>query len=164
MDGQQLAPRQTQYKYHYRLFADYLEILQMKLDRILEIEDYMTDQEDIIKFKYEHYLEHRFHSIHDRAPTSFVQNIVTASIQQASPPSPEYSPIRESFAQIIKNFSPSSDDSESKPETDLHNAKHGLPMILLTLIRTAAMKNNTTLVGRSMILNTPSIDVTGIRS
>jgi hypothetical protein len=55
MDGQQLAPRQTQYKYHYRLCPDYLEILQIELDRILEIEDYMTDQEDIIRFKYEHY-------------------------------------------------------------------------------------------------------------
>ncbi len=42
---------------------DYLEILQIELDRILEIEDYMANQEDMIKFKCEHYLEHRFHSI-----------------------------------------------------------------------------------------------------
>ncbi len=112
IDGQQLAPKQTQYKYHYRLFTDYLEILQIELDRILEIEDYMTDQEDIIKFKYEHYLVQRFHSIHDRASTPFIQNIVTTSIQQASPPSPNFSPVRESFTQIIKDFRPSSDDSE----------------------------------------------------
>jgi hypothetical protein len=72
------------------------------LDRILEIEDYMADQEDMmIKFKYEHYLEYRFPPIKDRKPTPFVQNVqnvVTTSIQQASPPSPEFSPTRESFA------------------------------------------------------------------
>jgi hypothetical protein len=65
MDGQQLAPRKTEYQYHYRLFADYLEILQIELDRIIEIQDYMEDQEDMIKFKTEHYQEYRFHSIHD---------------------------------------------------------------------------------------------------
>jgi hypothetical protein len=51
IDGQLLAPKQTQYKYHYRLFADYHEILQVELDRILEIAEYMNDQEDIIKFR-----------------------------------------------------------------------------------------------------------------
>jgi hypothetical protein len=97
MDGQQLAPKKTQYQYHYRLFADYLEILQIELDRILEIENYMADQEDTIKFKYEHYLEYRFHPIKNRKPTPFVQNVqnvVTTSIQEASPPSPEFSPTR----------------------------------------------------------------------
>jgi hypothetical protein len=77
----------------------------------------------MIKFKYKHYLEYRFHPIKDRKPTPFVQNVqnvVTTSIQQASPPSPEFSPTRESFDQIIKNFPPSSDnsESESEPETD----------------------------------------------
>ena len=32
-------------------------------------------------------------------------------------PSPECSPVRESFAQIIRNFSPSSDDSDSESDT-----------------------------------------------
>jgi hypothetical protein len=31
MDGHQLASRQSQYQYHYRLFADYLEIFQIEL-------------------------------------------------------------------------------------------------------------------------------------
>jgi hypothetical protein len=34
IDGQQPAPRKTEYKYHYRLFTDYMEILQIELDRI----------------------------------------------------------------------------------------------------------------------------------
>jgi hypothetical protein len=120
IDGQQLAPRKTEYKYHYRLFADYLEILQIELDRIIEIQEYMEDQEDMIKFKTEHYQEYRFHPIHDRKPTPFVQNVVTTNIRRESPlpPSPTSSPIRESFAQIVKNFSPSSDDSESDSESD----------------------------------------------
>ncbi len=128
IDGQQIAPRKTQYQYHYRLFADYLEILQIELDRILKIEDYMADQEDMIKFKYEHYLEYRFHPIKDRKPTPFVQNVqnvVTTSIQQAFSPSPEFSSTRESFAQIIRNFSPYSDisESESEPETNTTQRK-----------------------------------------
>ncbi len=91
-----------------------------ELDRILEIQDYMEDQEKMIKFKTEHYQEYRFHSIHDRQPTPFVNNIVTTTACGASP-SPECSPVRESFAQIIRNFSPykeSSDDSESDSESD----------------------------------------------
>ncbi len=83
----------------------------------------MEDQEDMIKFKTEHYQEYRFHSIHDRQPTPFVQNVVTTNIRRESPlpPSPESSPVRESFADIIRNFSPqkeSSDDSESDSESD----------------------------------------------
>ncbi len=89
------------------------------MDRIIEIQEYMEDQEDMIKFKTEHYQEYRFHSIHDRQPTPFVQNVMTTNIRRRSP-SPECgSPVRESFAQIIRNFSPqeSSDDSESKSDT-----------------------------------------------
>jgi hypothetical protein len=117
LDGQQLAPRKTDYKYHYRLFADYLEILRIEFDRIIEIQDYMEDQEQMIKFKTEHYQEYRFHLIHDRQPTPFVNNIVTTTARGKSP-SPECSQVRESFAQIIRNLSPSSDDSESDSESD----------------------------------------------
>ncbi len=80
----------------------------------------MEDQEQMIKFKTEHYQEYRFHSIHDRQPTPFVNNIVTTTARGASPspPSPECSPVRESFAQIIRNVSPSSDNSESDSESD----------------------------------------------
>jgi hypothetical protein len=102
---------------YYRLFVDYMEILQIELDRILEIQDYMNDQEQMIKFKTEYYQEYRFHSIHDRQPTPFVNNIVTTTARRASP-SPECSLVRESFAKIIRNFSPSSDDSESDSESD----------------------------------------------
>jgi hypothetical protein len=87
----------------------------------------MEDQEDMIKFKTEHYQEYRFHPIHDRKPTPFVQNVVTMNIRRESPlpPSPESSPVRESFADIIRNFSPrmASDDSESDSESDTTQKK-----------------------------------------
>ncbi len=93
-----------------------MEILQIELDRIIEIQDYMEDQEQMIKFKTEHHQEYRFYSIHDRQPTPFVKNIVTTTARGESP-SPEFSLVKESFAQIIRNFSPSSDNSESDSES-----------------------------------------------
>jgi hypothetical protein len=53
----------------------------------------MEDQEDMIKFRTDHYQEYRFHSVHDRQPTPFVQNIMTTSVCGESPSSPKYSPL-----------------------------------------------------------------------
>ncbi len=73
----------------------------------------------MIKFKTEHYQEYHFPSVHDRQPTPFVQNIVTTSVRGESPSSPEYSPVRESFTQLMQKYSSSDDsDSESKSESD----------------------------------------------
>jgi hypothetical protein len=118
IDGQQLAPRKTEYKYHYWFNANYLEILQIELDRIIEIQDYMEDQEQMIKFKTEHYQEYRFHSVYDRQPTPFVENIVTTSARGESPSSPEYSPVRESFTQLMQKYSSDDSGSESDSESD----------------------------------------------
>jgi hypothetical protein len=43
-------------KYHYGLFADHHEILQIELD----------EQEDIIKFRTDRYREHGFNSIYNQ--------------------------------------------------------------------------------------------------
>ncbi len=45
-DGQTIAPRHGKFEYYYRLFGDLLEI-------VLEIQEYMEQQEDIIKFRSE---------------------------------------------------------------------------------------------------------------
>ena len=50
MDGQSLAPRQSKHHYHYRLFADLLEILQQEHDRLLEIEEAMGSLLDLQEF------------------------------------------------------------------------------------------------------------------
>jgi hypothetical protein len=116
IDGQLLAPKQTQYKYHYRLFADYHEILQIELDRILEIAEYMNDQEDIIKFRTDHYREHGFNSIHNHQPTPFVQcyqNVSSTASPPKSPTSPVYSPvIKESTNSSSTSSNDSTDDSD----------------------------------------------------
>ncbi len=84
----------------------------------------MEDQEQMIKFKTEHYQEYRFHSIHDRQPTPFVNHIAATTARGESPSSPEYSPVRESFTQLIKHFSASDDsDSESESESESDNTK-----------------------------------------
>jgi hypothetical protein len=124
IDGQLLAPKQTQYKYHYRLFADYHEILHIELDRLLEIAEYMNDQEDIIKFRSDHYREHGFSSIHNRQPTPFVQcyqNVSSSSMASPpkSPTSPVYSPVtKESTNSSSTSSDDSTDDSDSDEDSD----------------------------------------------
>ncbi len=92
-DGQTLAPRHGKFEYYYRLFGDLLEITQLELDRVLEIQEYMEQQEEIIKFRSEHYNESGYQSIQNRQATSFIQ--CTQNLQESStaksPSSPEYS-------------------------------------------------------------------------
>jgi hypothetical protein len=51
MDGQMLAPRKSKHEYHYRLFGDFMEILQYEHDRLLEIEEAMTSLRDLHEFR-----------------------------------------------------------------------------------------------------------------
>jgi hypothetical protein len=92
-DGQTLAPRHGKFEYYYRLFGDLLEITYLELDRVLEIEEYMEQQEDIIKFRSEHYNEYGYQSIQNRQATPFIQctqNLQESSTAKSSS-SPEYS-------------------------------------------------------------------------
>ncbi len=90
-DGQTLAPRHGKFEYYYRLFGDLLEITHLELDRVLEISEYMEQQEDIIKFRSEHYNEYGYQSIQNRQATPLIQcnqNLQESSCVQSSP---EYS-------------------------------------------------------------------------
>jgi hypothetical protein len=92
-DGQTLAPRHRKFEYYYRLFGDLLEITHLELDRVLEISEYMEQQEDIIKFRSEHYNEYGYQSIQNRQATPLIQcnqNLQGSSCVN-SPSSPEYS-------------------------------------------------------------------------
>jgi hypothetical protein len=136
IDGQLLAPKQTQYKYHYWLFADYHEILHIELDRIIEIAEYMNDQEDIIKFRTDHYREHGFNSIHNRQPKPFVQcyqNVSSTTSPPKSPTSPVYS-------------------SVTKEST---NSVHHLPlvMILLTILMRIPLQAATMRIPAQFVLH-----------
>ena len=111
-DGHLLAPRNGKFQYYHRLFGDLLETLQRELDRVLEIQEYMEQQEGIIKFRSDHYNEFGVQTIHNRQATPFTQcyqNVMAsvASTPAQSPSSPEYS-----------KASSSSDDSDDSDESD----------------------------------------------
>jgi hypothetical protein len=80
-DGQTLAPRHGKFEYYYRL------------DRVLEIAEYMEQQEDIIKFRSEHYNEYGYQSMQNRQATPLIQcnQNLQGSSSVKSPSSPEYS-------------------------------------------------------------------------
>jgi hypothetical protein len=77
MDGQVLAPRKSKHEYHYRLFADFLEILRQESDRLLEIEESMESLKDLHDFRRQNHFrpvelsqnEHAFKSVKNRPPT-----------------------------------------------------------------------------------------------
>jgi hypothetical protein len=111
-DGHLLAPRNGKFQYYHRLFGDLLETLQRELDRVLEIQEYMEQQEGIIKFRSDHYNEFGVQTIHNRQATPFTQcyqNVMAsvASTPAQSPSSPEYS-----------KASSSSDESDNSDESD----------------------------------------------
>jgi hypothetical protein len=118
-DGHLLAPRNGKFQYFHRFFSDLLETAQIELDRVLEIQEYMEQQEEIIKFRSDHYNEFGYKSIHNRQSTPFTQcyqNLMTSVSSTpaqspklaTSPSSPEYS----------KASSSSDDSDDSDSESD----------------------------------------------
>jgi hypothetical protein len=112
-DGHLLAPRHGKFEYYHRLFSDFLDTVNLELDRVLEIQEYMEQQEEIIQFRSDHYNEFGYNSIHNRQATPFTQcyqNVMAsvASTPAQSPSSPEYS----------KASSSSDDSDESDSESD----------------------------------------------
>ncbi len=101
--GQQLAPKVGPYAHYYRLFDDFCEILQLERDTILTQKEYLLDHE---------------YRLVPKPPTppkvTGLRNIVNhyfgESDDEASPSSPQYSP--------IKSDSSDSDESEDNEESD----------------------------------------------
>ena len=117
-----LAPRHGNFEYYYRLFGDLLEITHLELDRVLEISEYMEQQEDIIKFRSEHYNEYGYQSIQNRQATPLIQcnqNLQGSSCVK-SPSSPEYS--KASSSEDTEDSETDDSDTASK----LPNNMHGL--------------------------------------
>ena len=101
--GQKLAPPVGYYAHYNRLFEDYREILQLESDSILTRREYLLDHE---------------YRLVPKPPTppkvTGLRNIVNhyfgESDDDASPSSPQYSP--------IKSDSSDSDESEDNEESD----------------------------------------------
>jgi hypothetical protein len=101
--GQRLAPKVGPYAHYNRLFEDYREILQLESDSILTRREYLLDHE---------------YRLVPKPPTppkvTGLRNIVNhyfgESDDEASPSSPQYSP--------IKSDSSDSDESEDNEDSD----------------------------------------------
>ncbi len=57
MDGQLLAPRKSSHEYHYRLFEEFLEILQLEQDRLHDIAETMENLQQLLKFRKQKHLQ-----------------------------------------------------------------------------------------------------------
>ncbi len=121
-DGQTLAPRHEKFEYYYRLFGDLLEIIQLELDRVMEIEEYMEQQEETIKFRSQHYNEYGYQSIQIRQATHFTQcsqNLQECSTAK-SPSSLEYS--KASSNEDSDTEDSETDDTETTSDTTEQHA------------------------------------------
>ncbi len=102
--GQKLAPKVGPFAHYYRLFDDFCEILQLERDTILTQKEYLLDHE---------------YRLVPKPPTppkvTGLRNIVNhyfgESDDEASPSSPQYSPIK-------SDCSNTSDESEDNEESD----------------------------------------------
>jgi hypothetical protein len=108
--GQKLAPKVGPYAHYYRLFEDFCEILQLERDTILTQKEYLLDHE---------------YRLVPKPPTppklTGLRNIVNhfcgESEDEASPSSPQYSPISHSDSSD-RDTSDDSSESEDNEESD----------------------------------------------
>ncbi len=70
-DGQQLAPRRNKHDFYYRLFENFVDILDMQNDLLLEIEETMDSLRDLHEFRKKNLTQHtyEFKPVQDRSPT-----------------------------------------------------------------------------------------------
>ncbi len=91
----------------------------------------INDQEDIFKFRTDHYREHGFNSIHNRQPTPYVQCYQNVS-STASPPksltSPVYSPITKESTNSSSTSSDDSTDDSDEDSTSSSDDEESSPM------------------------------------
>jgi hypothetical protein len=91
MDGKMLAPRRSKHEYHYRLFDDLLEILQIENDRLLEIKEAMDSLRDLHEFRKEQQFqpvqhnESRWKPVKNRPPTPMGLRTIIEMIPSPSP-------------------------------------------------------------------------------
>ncbi len=80
-DGQQLAPRRTKHEVYYRLFEEFVILLDMQNDLLLEIEESIVAVTDLQELRKQHSTPqtYEFKPVKDRtpapAPTSLLTNL-----------------------------------------------------------------------------------------
>ncbi len=51
MDGKELAPRWTKHDYYYKLFDEFVDLLDMQNDQLLEIEETMDSLRELHEYR-----------------------------------------------------------------------------------------------------------------
>ncbi len=70
-DGQQLAPRLSKHDFYYRLFEEFVFLLDLQNDLLLEIEETMDSLRDLHEFRKQNltHTTHEFKPVKNRPPT-----------------------------------------------------------------------------------------------
>ena len=70
-DGQKLAPRNTKHEFYYRLFEEFVFLLDMQNDQLLEIEETMDSLVELHEYRKQTLTQqtHEFKPVKDRPPT-----------------------------------------------------------------------------------------------
>ena len=70
-DGQQLAPRRTKHDFYYRLFDEFVYLLDMQNDQLLEIEETMDSLRELHEYRKNTSTQHTiaFKPVKDRPPS-----------------------------------------------------------------------------------------------
>ena len=70
-DGQKLAPRNTKHEFYYRLFEEFVDLLDMQNDLLLEIEETTDSLRELHEFRKNNLTKHtyEFKPVKDRPPT-----------------------------------------------------------------------------------------------
>ena len=79
-DGQQLAPRRTKHDVYYRLFEEFMILLDMQNDLLLEIDESIAAFTDLQEFRKQWHstsLENQFKPVKDRTPTPAPTTLLT---------------------------------------------------------------------------------------
>ena len=129
-DGQQLAPRRTKHDVYYRLFEEFLILLDMQNDLLLEIEESIVAFTDLQEFRKKWHstsVEQQFKPVKERpptpAPTSMLTNLsdIFRTVDLTLSPSPYNAPTPspKSSSGYSSSSSSSSSSSESTTTTTL---------------------------------------------
>jgi hypothetical protein len=175
MDEQLLATRKSKHEYHYRLFGDFMEILQYEHDRLLEIEEAMASLRDPHEFR----KQNTFKTVEPHTESSY------KPVKDRPPPPAKFLSLRELMAygscpititdtktksyttpRITIGYSSSnscSSESTTTTTTTVRTSESSDQSIILqaAAVMTHVININTTLVGGSKVfITTTCIDIT----
>jgi hypothetical protein len=118
-DGQQLAPRRTKHDIYYRLFEEFMTLLDMQNDLLLEIEESMDSVKHLHEFRQQHLTQHTFEfkPVKNRPPTPAPTLTLRELMDRVPSPSPSYYKSMTPPARSQSGYSSSSSSSSESAST-----------------------------------------------